>query len=255
MELVKLTKDYTLFEQGDPGDNFYIIFSGKVAVYSRKANEVADTFDYTYICDLKEGSSFGELSLIYGAPRAATIRTVEPTDLIVISKEVYDRVIKKFQVDQIVYIVDFYSNLVVFQSSPKDVIIGLATKTQVLRVKGDEIFAKEGETTNLVWFIYYGKVNVVKKVKIGGKSKTLKIDTLGSSDIFGHHRITSDCKYDYSIITQLPCEFLGITKTDFLNLPKEIKNSFLEYAKPYPSDDVIREDYYNNKRWIRFKKQ
>ena len=156
------------------------------------------------IRDRKEGDSFGELSLIYGAPRAATIRTAEPTDLIVISKEIYDRVIKKFQVDQIVYIIDFYSNLVVFQSIPKDVLIGLATKTQVVRVKSNEVFVKEGETTNLIWFIYFGKVNVVKKVKIGGKQKTLKIDTLGSADIFGHHRITSDCIYDYSIITELP---------------------------------------------------
>lgn len=94
MEMTRLPKDVTLFEQGDPGDNFYIIFDGKVSVFSRKANEVADTFDYTYLCDLKEGDSFGELSLIYGAPRAATIRTAEPTDLIIISKAIFDRVIK-----------------------------------------------------------------------------------------------------------------------------------------------------------------
>lgn len=94
MEMKRLGNETTLFEQGDPGDHFYIIFSGKVSVYSRKANLVADTYDYTYICDLKEGDSFGELSLIYGAPRSATIKTIEPTDLIVISKHVYDKIIK-----------------------------------------------------------------------------------------------------------------------------------------------------------------
>lgn len=106
---------------------------------------------------MKEGDSFGELSLIYGAPRSATIRTIEPTDLIVISKETYDRIIKKFQVDQIDYIFDFYCNLVVFQKIPKDIIIGLATKTQVIKVKSHEVFIREGDEINLVYFIYTGK--------------------------------------------------------------------------------------------------
>jgi hypothetical protein len=192
MEMKRLSKDLTLFEQGDPGDNFYIIFSGKVAVFTRKPNDIADTFDYTFLTHLKEGDSFGELSLIYGAPRAATIRTVEATDLIVISKEVYDKVIKKFQVDQIIYIVDFYSNLVVFSKCEKDLIIGLATKTQVVKTKSKQIFVREGDQNNMVWFIYIGKVNIVKNVKIGKKVKNLKIDTLGRTDIFGHNSITNE---------------------------------------------------------------
>ena len=190
MEMLRLGNERTLFEQGDQGDNFYIIFSGKVSVFSRKPNPISDTFDYTYICDLKEGDSFGELSLIYGAPRAATIRTIEPTDLIVISKEVYDRVIKRFQVDQIDYIFDFYSNLVVFQKVPKDVIIGLATKTQVIKVKSHDIFIREGDEISLIYFLYTGKWSVVKTITIGNTKKNLKIDELSSSDIFGHHCMT-----------------------------------------------------------------
>lgn len=53
--------------------------------------------------------------------------------------------LNKFQVNQIDYIVDFYSNLVVFQKVPRDVIIGLATKTQVVKAKGNEIFISEGD--------------------------------------------------------------------------------------------------------------
>jgi hypothetical protein len=253
MELTNLVKDYTLFEQGDSGDNFYIVFSGMVTAFTRTMNQHANTYDYEYLCDLKEGDSFGELSLIYGAPRSATIRTVDLTDLIIITKEVYDRIIKKFQVDQIVYIVDFFSNLVVLQNVPKDVIIGLATKTQVVKVKSHEVFAKEGEETNIVWFIYTGKVNIIKNVPINNKIKPLKIDTLGTTDIFGHHTINTDCLFEYTVITQLPCEFLGITKSDFLGLPQEVKDNIFNYAKPYPETEVIRRDYFNNKRWAQFK--
>lgn len=33
MEIVRFGNENTIFEQGDPGDNFYIIFSGKVSVF------------------------------------------------------------------------------------------------------------------------------------------------------------------------------------------------------------------------------
>jgi CRP-like cAMP-binding protein len=43
---------------------------------------------------LKTGDSFGDLSLLYGAPRNATIKTKEDTDLIVMTKDAYEKAIK-----------------------------------------------------------------------------------------------------------------------------------------------------------------
>lgn len=43
---------------------------------------------------LKKGDAFGDLSLLYGAPRNATVRTREPSDFIVMTKSTYDKVIK-----------------------------------------------------------------------------------------------------------------------------------------------------------------
>ncbi len=48
---------------GEDGDYFYVIGEGEVAVF------VNDQF----MTAIKEGGSFGELALIYGTPRAATV--------------------------------------------------------------------------------------------------------------------------------------------------------------------------------------
>eukprot|EP01052_Picozoa_sp_SAG31_P011285 SAG31_NODE_636_length_13344_cov_8.492451_5_plen_130_part_00 len=48
--------------QGEPGDNFYVIETGRCRV------EV----NGTQVAELEEGGSFGELALMYNAPRAAT---------------------------------------------------------------------------------------------------------------------------------------------------------------------------------------
>ena len=132
--------------------------------------------------------------------------------------------------------------------------MNIATKTKIAKSKSHEVFVKEGDEVELVWFVHSGKVNVVKYLTINNKPKHLKIDELGAGDMFGHHDLEGSGKFDYSIITQLPTEFYGIAKTDYNNLPQDIKNNFNEYVKPYPDTTIIKQNYFDNKRWIKFQK-
>jgi len=60
---VEKRKGDVIIEQGEEGDNFYVIDKGEVDVFVN--NE--------YILSIGESGSFGELALIYGTPRAATV--------------------------------------------------------------------------------------------------------------------------------------------------------------------------------------
>ncbi|UBF30462.1 DUF3365 domain-containing protein (plasmid) [Kovacikia minuta CCNUW1] len=64
--------------EDEPGDSFYIILSGSVEVYIEKLQKELRT--------LSAGSFFGELSLLLGIPRTATVRTLEPTTLFVVDQ-------------------------------------------------------------------------------------------------------------------------------------------------------------------------
>ncbi|MDJ0844378.1 cyclic nucleotide-binding domain-containing protein [Crocosphaera sp.] len=74
----KLDKETILFHEGDPGDSFYIILSGAVEIFVPKINK--------YLATLRAGDMFGELALILGIPRTASVKTVEKTRLFVINK-------------------------------------------------------------------------------------------------------------------------------------------------------------------------
>ena len=68
--------------QGDPGDSFYIIKSGRVDVIVEKSpGETA------VVATLGPGNFFGEMSLLTGAVRTASIRMAEDAECIVIDKE------------------------------------------------------------------------------------------------------------------------------------------------------------------------
>jgi CRP-like cAMP-binding protein len=80
-----------IFRQGDPGDKFYIIRSGKVRVFNRGS----DGFE-TDISVLRAGESFGQMSLLTGQTTSANVEAMEETHLIVLSKEQFESVLKDF---------------------------------------------------------------------------------------------------------------------------------------------------------------
>ncbi len=72
----------TPVRQGDPGDSFYIIKSGKVDVVVEKSSGGS-----SLVATLGPGNFFGEMSLLTGAARTATILVKEDAEFIVIDKE------------------------------------------------------------------------------------------------------------------------------------------------------------------------
>ena len=69
--------DSMLFEEGDEGDSLYLIVEGEVSII--KADTEITSLD-------EEGYCFGEIALIDGQPRSATVKTVKPTQFLRITR-------------------------------------------------------------------------------------------------------------------------------------------------------------------------
>jgi CRP-like cAMP-binding protein len=80
-----------LFRAGDPGDALYIVAHGRVEVLTDGLS--GDEASGGAIAVLGAGHAFGEMSLLSGGPRTATIRAVEDTDLLNIGKDDFDRLV------------------------------------------------------------------------------------------------------------------------------------------------------------------
>jgi CRP-like cAMP-binding protein len=79
-----------LFRANDPADALYIIAMGKLEVLAASAG--AGTND-RFIAQLGKGHAFGEMGLLSDRMRTATIRAIEETDLLEISKADFERLI------------------------------------------------------------------------------------------------------------------------------------------------------------------
>jgi CRP/FNR family cyclic AMP-dependent transcriptional regulator len=68
--------DTELFAQGDDGDDFYVIVDG-----TAEAKVDGDT-----VAQLEVGSFFGEMALVDGGERTATVTATSPMSLLVLSR-------------------------------------------------------------------------------------------------------------------------------------------------------------------------
>jgi rhodanese-related sulfurtransferase len=78
-----------IVEQGTPGSAFYIINSGRVRVFLRGEQGIE-----TDLACLGPGESFGEMALLTGNPRSATVEALEETHLSIFSKDQFDHTLR-----------------------------------------------------------------------------------------------------------------------------------------------------------------
>lgn len=79
-----------VINQGENGELLYVVDSGKLACYKLFSGNAEPTFLKNY----EPGESFGELALLYNAPRAASIKAVEPSVLFALDRETFNHIVK-----------------------------------------------------------------------------------------------------------------------------------------------------------------
>jgi CRP/FNR family transcriptional regulator, cyclic AMP receptor protein len=80
---VQFAPGESIVREGDPGDAFFVITSGKAVVEQ----------DGSQLRELGEGDFFGEISLIDGQPRTATITATDEVSTLTLGREQFQRLI------------------------------------------------------------------------------------------------------------------------------------------------------------------
>ena len=88
-------KDIKVIVQGDAGDFFYIVEKGSFDVYIHPSGSLQSGPEGmgTKVNTIGPGGSFGELALMYNAPRAATVVSTEPSTLWALDRVTFRRIL------------------------------------------------------------------------------------------------------------------------------------------------------------------
>ena len=184
MEEKVFQKGENIINQGEKGDCLYFVEEGKLNCYKKKASEQSPKLVKEY----GPGDTFGELALLYNAPRAATI-TAESDKVItwVLDRETFNHIVKEAAQKKREKYENFLKKVEILSSiEPYELMqISDALKTATFK-KGDYII-KEGEMGDVFYILEEGTCEATKTLEPGKPDTIIKEYSVG--DYFGERAL------------------------------------------------------------------
>ncbi|KAI7697599.1 cAMP-dependent protein kinase regulatory subunit [Sarcoptes scabiei] len=162
-----------IMRQGDEGDNFYIIDEGTVEVY------VNDQL----VTSISEGGSFGELALIYGTPRAASIQAKTDVKLWAIDRDTYRRILMGQFIKKRKMYEEFLSKVKILENLDYYERLTVADALTPVEFNDSDVITKQGESGDEFYIIEEGTAVVLQRRSSDAPEE--EVGRLGRSDYFG----------------------------------------------------------------------
>lgn len=85
---VAVDKGEVVFHEGEPGDAFYIVHQGAVEILKARPDGTEEK-----LAVRRDGEAFGEMALLNDAPRSATARALQETQLLTVAREDFEELL------------------------------------------------------------------------------------------------------------------------------------------------------------------
>ena len=205
----------TVIKQGDEGEHFFVVETGTLEITvamkgdSKGSNEVHVGVPYV------PGSAFGELALMYGSPRAATIRAKEDCKLWCIDRRAFRGITSQYKLRETEMQLQFLRKVKIGEKILGDVLAAsdidaMALATQKDKFRKGDVIVREGERGDIFYLIESGSVDVFKK-ETGDKP----IATLQSGQFFGEKALLTEDVRQATCIASTDVKCLFLMRQDF----------------------------------------
>jgi cAMP-dependent protein kinase regulator len=192
-----------VIKQGGIGDYFYIVETGTLDVYVAKPG-VAPVKVTSY----GPGGSFGELALMYNAPRAATVTASSDCILWALDRVTFRRILmestskKRRMYEQFLERVPLLSSLEAYERHK------IADSLESAQFEDGQVVIKQGDIGNSFYIIESGEARVLQKDEQGQEHE---LPTLSTGAYFGELSLLSNRPRAATIIAKgkLKCATLG----------------------------------------------
>lgn len=161
-----------VIEQGAAGDYFYIVSSGSLDCL----------INGTKVTAYKRGGSFGELALLYNAPRAATIIATSDTILWALDRISFRSVIMESNSLKRTMHESFLKGVPLFKSLETSEIHKIADALEPIRFQEGQVVLSQGDPGDNFYLIEEGKAVFYRVAPDGSQQK---VNEMKKGDYFG----------------------------------------------------------------------
>jgi cAMP-dependent protein kinase regulator len=201
--------------EGEAGESLMVISRGEVGIFKQ------DTAGKeTWIHSRGAGDFFGEFSFFTDRKRYASIKTLTECEILEISRNDLDEVIKAHpRVKEVLYnfftqrVLDFFLALSPLFSSLSQPERGeVLQRFHLQQVPEETTLFRRGDPPTSLYMVKSGEVEISSQNRLGQK---VILDVQKSGDFFGELSLLMNRPCMTDARTTRPSELLGLTKTDF----------------------------------------
>ena len=156
------TGDY-IINQGEGGKEMYLVETGKYSCTKLHPGKKEPTFTRYY----KPGEVFGELWLLYGCPRAASIQALEDGVLYALDRITFTHIVKDASIRRRERYEEFLTSVELLQGMEPYERICLADAIIEQSFKAGEYIVRQGEEGKRFYFILKGEAVATKRIETG----------------------------------------------------------------------------------------
>jgi len=209
MCLKAIAKGENVIEQGDVGDFFYIVKSGDFDIFIRKGEEAPKK-----VFQAGVGFAFGELALLYNAPRSATITACIESEVWSLDRAAFRNLVVTSAEAQFKARVEFLNGVDVLQVLNGNERAVLAEVLEEEEFEDDEAVLEQGERDDKMFILQTGKAVAC----IRGEQGEVEVMHYSRGDYFGEIALLSGQPRKASVYAVGSCTCLYISRQTFLRV-------------------------------------
>jgi|EP00505_MAST-04D_sp_SCG-Rhode-Island_P001977 cAMP-dependent protein kinase regulator len=201
-----------LIKQGDVGDNFYLIEDGKFEVFVKNGDEEK----MVATCTPEEHNAFGELALMYNAPRAATVVAATSGKLWALDRVAFKYILMSTFTKKRQTYADFLAEVPILGSLEENERMEVAEALEQQEYKDGDVIIKEGDSGNTFYIVERGSVKCVQQPTAG--SEPVELCVLKTGDYFGEIALLTNRPRAASVIATTDTKVLCIRRKTFMRV-------------------------------------
>ncbi|KAF4961993.1 hypothetical protein FSARC_9899 [Fusarium sarcochroum] len=208
-------KGIKVISQGDTGDYFYVVEKGSFDVYVNPSGSLQSGQDGmgNQVGNIQAGGSFGELALMYNAPRAATVISAEPSCTVwALDRVTFRRILmestfaRRRMYESFLEEVPLLASLNPYERSK------IADALETRKFTAGEIIIKEGDPGHAFYLLESGEADAY----IGQSDN--KVRHYKKGDYFGELALLNDAPRAASVIAASEVKVGSLGKNAFQRL-------------------------------------
>ncbi|KAH8723408.1 camp-dependent protein kinase A regulatory subunit [Phaeosphaeriaceae sp. PMI808] len=208
------SKDIKVISQGDVGDYFYVVEKGSFDIYVNPTGKLEAGADGlgNKVGTVGPGGSFGELALMYNAPRAATVMSSEPSTLWALDRVTFRRILmdSAFQrrrlYEGFLEEVPLLSSLTPYERSK------IADALETKKYPPGTTIIQEGDVGESFYILESGEAEVFKR------GVDQPVNRYNKGDYFGELALLNDAPRAASVVSKSEVKLATLGKHGFQRL-------------------------------------